>query len=89
MPPLGLDGWSDEPHYKQCYTPNLRGEFILTKLMQRDPKTFQTLLVDTFRGMEPLPGALTALDWRIILTAMGASVSEIAHVLTRMGRQDG
>lgn len=50
MPPLGLDGWWDEPHYKQCYAPNLRGEFILVKLMQCDPKKFQTLVADTFHG---------------------------------------
>jgi hypothetical protein len=89
MAPLGLEDWWDEPHYKRCYTPNLRGEFILIKLMQRDPKKFQTLMADIFHRREPLPEDLTASDWRFILASMGASGSEIADVLTRMGRQGG
>lgn len=85
MASVGLDGWWDEPHYKQSYTPNLRGEFILDKLMQCDPKKFKAVMEDTFEGADPLPESMTPSQWRIILTAMGASLTEVAQVLIRMG----
>lgn len=35
MTVLGLDGRWEEPHYRLCNTANLRGEFILAKLVRR------------------------------------------------------
>jgi hypothetical protein len=55
MTALGLDGWWEEPYYKLCYTANLRGEFILAKLEQREPETFRTVMADIYRGREPMP----------------------------------
>jgi hypothetical protein len=88
MAGLGLDHWWEEPHYKQSSTPNERGEFILGKLMQRDPKKVQTLLREICQ-MEGFPSiaeteTVTSAQWRIILEAMGANPVEVAEVLTRM-----
>ena len=87
MPALGLDTWWDEPHYRQCYTANLRGEFILSKLLQRDPPKLRALVASLFQ-VEPLPENISTAEWATILTAMGASSDEIADVQTRMGRAD-
>ncbi len=74
MPALGLAGWWNEPDYRHCYTANLRGEFILSKLLQRDPPKLRA------------PENISAAEWATILTAMGASPDEIAEVQARMGR---
>ena len=87
MPALGLDAWWDEPHYRQCYTANLRGEFILSKLLQRDPPKLRALVASLFQ-VEPLSENISAAEWATILTAMGASPDEIADVQTRMGQAD-
>jgi hypothetical protein len=86
MTALGLDAWWDDPHYRQCYTVNLRGEFILMKLLERDPPKLRAVMVDLYRDNEPLAGSITALEWHMILAAMGASPAEIADVQARMGR---
>jgi hypothetical protein len=88
MPALGLAGWWDEPHYRHCYTANLRGEFILAKLLQRDPPKLRALMASLYADGEPLPENLSAAEWATILTAMGASPDEIAEVQARMGRAD-
>ena len=87
MPALGLDAWWDEPHYRQCYTVNLRGEFILSKLLQRDPPKLRALVASLFQ-VEPLPENISTAEWATILTAMGATPDEIADVQSRMGRAD-
>ncbi len=89
MTALGLDGWWDEPHYKQCYTMNLRGEFILTKLRQRDPPKLRAVMAALYRHTEPMPESIAAVEWHTILAAMGASLEEIADVQARMGREEG
>jgi hypothetical protein len=86
MPGLGLAAWWDEPHYRQCYSANLRGEFILSKLLQRDPPKFRAMVAGLYADSEPMPESITAVEWATILTAMGASPDEIADVQTRMGR---
>jgi hypothetical protein len=87
MTALGLDGWWEEPYYKLCYTGNLRGEFILAKLEQREPETFRTVMADIYREREPMPESITAFEWQTILADMGASPEEIADVQARMGQQ--
>jgi hypothetical protein len=42
-------------------------------------------MADIFKGKDPLPESMTASQWRIILMAMGASLTEIAQVFMRMG----
>ena len=86
MTALGLAAWWDDSHYRQCYTANLRGEFILMKLLERDPPTLRAVMVDLYRDNEPLAESITALAWHAILAAMGASPAEIADVQARMGR---
>lgn len=61
---LGLDGWWEEPHYKLCYIANLRGEFILATLVQRDPEKFRTVIAAIDRGKEPMPENMTAFEWQ-------------------------
>jgi hypothetical protein len=85
MTALGLDRWWDDPAYKQCDAVNLRAEFILTKLMQRDAEKFRAMMADLYRKMGPRPGHMTAFEWQTILAYMGANPAEIAEVLTRMG----
>jgi hypothetical protein len=51
MAALGLDGWWDDPAYKQSDTMNLRAEFILTKLRQRDAEKFRTMMADLYRKL--------------------------------------
>jgi hypothetical protein len=89
MPALGLDAWWDEPHYKQSYTADLRGEFILAKLLQRDPPKLRAMMASLYADGEPLPENITAAEWTTILNAMGASPDEIADVRARMGREAG
>jgi hypothetical protein len=85
MTALGLDGWWDDPAYEQCDTVNLRAEFILTKLRQRDAEKFRTMMADLYRKLGPRPGHMTAFEWQTILAYMGANPAEIAEVLTRIG----
>ncbi len=49
MAALGLDRSWDDPAYKQCDTVNLRAEFILTKLRQRDAEKFRAMMADLYR----------------------------------------
>ena len=88
MPALGLAGWWNEPDYRHCYTANLRGEFILSKLLQRDAPRLHALMASLYADGEPLPENISAAEWATILTAMGASPDEIAEVQARMGRAD-
>ena len=85
MTALGLDAWWDEPQYRQSYTVNMRGDFILLKLQQRDPDQLRTVLARLYRDLEPLPEDITAAAWHTILAAMGASSEEIVAVQERMG----
>jgi hypothetical protein len=87
MAPLDLDAWWDEPHYRQCYTANLRGEFILSKLLQRDPPKLRAVVASLYAATEPLPENINAAEWATILLAMGASPEEIVDVRARMGRE--
>ena len=83
MAGLGLDGWWDEPHYRDSRTRRERSEFIIGKLMQRDPKKFQRLLLETCEDRQR-PETLTDAQWRVLLVEMGATVSEVTAVLARM-----
>ena len=85
MSELGIHHWWTEPHFKQCFTPELRGEFILGKLMQRAPKTFRKLLLETCNIGMPQPVQLTSSQWQTLLATMGASLVEISEVLIRLG----
>jgi hypothetical protein len=58
--PQGADtpeacGWWEEPHYKLCCIANLPGELVLTKLRQRDPEKFPTVMAAICRGKEAMP----------------------------------
>ncbi len=85
MPDLGIHDWWNEPHFSECVTPELRGEFVLGKLMQRDPTKFQKLLLATCKITKPRPVKLTSSQWQTLLAAMGASLVEISEVLIRLG----
>ena len=85
MPDLGVHDWWDEPHFRQCGTQELRGEFVLGKLMQRDPAKFQKLLLETCKIPKPRPVKLTSCQWQTLLTAMGASLMDFSEVLVRLG----
>lgn len=85
MADLGVHHWWTEPHFTRCFTPELRGEFILGKLMQRDPEKFRKLLLDTCKISRPCPVTLTATQWQTLLATMGASLVEISEVLIRLG----
>jgi hypothetical protein len=85
MPGLGTHGWWSEPHFEQCFTPELRSEFVLGKLMQRDPQKCQKVLLETCRITRPQPVTLTPAQWQVILAAMGANLVEINEVLVRLG----
>jgi hypothetical protein len=85
MPDLGVRGWWDEPHFQHCGTPELRGEFVLGKLMQRDPTKCQKLLLATCNIGKPRPVKLTSSQWQTLLAAMGASLLEISEVLIQLG----
>ena len=85
MPDLGVHNWWTEPLFNQCFTPELRGEFVLSKLMQRDPKKFRKLLLVTCKMAKPRPLKLTSSQWQTLLAAMGASLVEISEVLIRLG----
>ena len=71
MPDLGVHNWWTEPHFKRCLTPTLRGEFVLGKLMQRDPKRFRKLLLETCGIEMPRPVQLTSSQWQTLLATMG------------------
>ena len=85
MMALGLDAWWEDSTYRQCYTVNMRGDFILLKLQERDPDQLRTVLGRLYRDLEPLPEDITAAAWHTILTAMGATPEEIVAVQERMG----
>ena len=85
MTALGLDQWWNDPAYAQCDTANLRAEFILTKLMQRDAEKFRAMMADLYVKMGPRPGHVTAFECQTILVYMGGNPAEIVEVLTRMG----
>jgi hypothetical protein len=83
---LGLDAWWNEPEYKPCNTFHLRGLFILRKLREHDPATFQDVMTDLYRDDHPEPGDIGTFEWQTILAFMGASEEEIKDVQMRMGK---
>jgi hypothetical protein len=84
-PGLGVHDWWTEPHFEQCFTAELRDEFVLGKLMQRDPRKFQKVLLEICQIAEPRPVRITPSQWQALLAAMGANLVEISEVLIRLG----
>jgi hypothetical protein len=87
MAGLDLARWWDDPQYQRSQTLQERGTFILSKLMQRDPKKLTHLVRKLCRTPHypPSPDDITAAQWQALLGAMGASLLEVAEVLIRLG----
>jgi hypothetical protein len=85
MADLRIHDWWNEPRFRECLTPELRGEFILRKLMQHDPSKCRKVLRTTCGTPKLLPVRLAPSQWQLLLGAMGASLVEISEVLIRLG----
>ena len=87
MAGLGLARWWDDSDYRYCRTVHERGAFILSKLMQHNPRRFPHLVrkICQTKDYPPSPEALTAAQWQALLGAMGASLVEVAEVLMALG----